>query len=355
MSANNKQRVAIIGSGNWGSSIARVCAQNTIKHSDTFEKEVRMWVYEEMIEGKKLTEIINEKHENVKYLPGINLGENVVAIPDVKDAAKDATILVFVLPHQFVYGVCGNLRDVISKNCKAISLIKGLDYKDNNLHIFSEEIERILGIPCAALSGANIATEVAEEQFGETTIACQDSKDGELFLKLFHTDYFDCTVIEDYRGLQICGALKNIIAIGAGICDGLNYGNNTKAAVIRRGLLEMRKFGKTFFGGVRTETFFQSCGVADLITTCSGGRNRKVAAAFINSGKPIEEVEKEMLNGQKLQGTTTSQEVYHFLSARDMTHEFPLMTAIYRVIYEKASPEIIARDLRTRKVVVDKE
>ncbi|CEG80043.1 Putative Glycerol-3-phosphate dehydrogenase [NAD ] [Rhizopus microsporus] len=117
----------------------------------------------------------------------------------------------------------------------------------------------------------------------------------------------------------------------------------------------MRKFGKTFFGGVRTETFFQSCGVADLITTCSGGRNRKVAAAFINSGKSIEEVEKEMLNGQKLQGTTTSQEVYNFLSARDMTHEFPLMTAIYRVIYEKAPPEIIARDLRTRKAVVDKE
>ncbi|KAI7900751.1 glycerol-3-phosphate dehydrogenase [NAD+] [Cokeromyces recurvatus] len=355
MSTVSKQRVTIIGSGNWGSSIARVCAQNTIKHSDFFEREVRMWVYEEQIDGRNLTDIINEKHENVKYLPNINLGENVVAIPDVKEAAKGANVLVFVLPHQFVYKVCETLRDVISKDCKAISLIKGLDYKNNNLLIFSEEIEKILGIHCAALSGANIASEVAEEQFGETTIACRDLKDAEIFYKLFHTDYFDVNVIGDWRGLQVCGALKNVVALGAGICDGLHYGNNTKSAVIRRGLVEMRKFGKTFFGGVHTETYFESCGVADLITTCAGGRNRKVAAAFIKSNKSIEEVEKEMLNGQKLQGTTTSQEVFHFLSARNMTQEFPLLTAIYRVIYENAPPESIALDLRTRNVTVDME
>ncbi|KAI9282548.1 glycerol-3-phosphate dehydrogenase [NAD+] [Sporodiniella umbellata] len=350
-----KQRVTIIGSGNWGSSIAHVCAQNTVRHSDMFEKDVRMWVYEEQIDGKNLTEIINEKHENIKYLPGINLGENVVAISDAAEASREATILVFVLPHQFVYKVCESLKGVISKDCKAISLIKGMDYKNNNMLIFSEEIERILGIPCAALSGANIASEVAEEQFGETTIACDNSEDGEVFLKLFHTEYFDCNVIADSRGLQICGALKNVVALGAGICEGLNYGNNTRAAVIRRGLLEMRKFGKAFFGGVRTETFFESCGVADLITTCSGGRNKKVAAAFIKSGKAIDEIEKEMLNGQKLQGTTTAQEVYSFLSARDKTKEFPLMTAIYRVVYENAPPESIALDLRTHKAIVENE
>lgn len=216
-----------------------------------------MWVFEEDIDGKKLTDIINEKHENVKYLPGINIGDNVLAIPDVKEAVKGSNVLVFVLPHQFVYRVCESLRDVISKeNCRAISLIKGLDYKDNKLLIFSEEIEKILGIHCAALSGANIASEVAEEQFGETTIASRNTEDGALFHKLFHTDYFDVNVINDYRGLQVCGALKNIVALGAGICDGLHYGNNTKSAVIRRGLVEMRKFGKTFFGDVHTETFF---------------------------------------------------------------------------------------------------
>jgi glycerol-3-phosphate dehydrogenase (NAD+) len=191
-----------------------------------------------------------------RYLPGIKLGDNVVAIPDVKEAARGANVVVFVLPHQFVYKVCENLRNVIDHDCKAISLIKGLDYKNNNLLLFSEEIEKILGVNCAALSGANIASEVAEEQFGETTIACKDKKEGEIFLKLFHTDYFDVNVIADMRGLQVCGALKNVVALGAGICDGLRYGNNTKSAVIRRGLVEMRKFGKTFFGGVHTETFF---------------------------------------------------------------------------------------------------
>ncbi|KAI8083295.1 glycerol-3-phosphate dehydrogenase [NAD+] [Gilbertella persicaria] len=351
---SNQTRITIIGSGNWGSAIARVCGQNARTHPDLFETEVRMWVYEEQIDGKNLTDIINEKHENVKYLPGIHLGDNIKAIADVKEAAKEANILVFVLPHQFVYGVCESLRDVIPKdNCRAISLIKGLDYRDNNLLIFSEEIEKILNVHCAALSGANIALEVAQEQFGEATIASRDLRDQDVFLKLFHTNYFDVTVISDWRGLQVCGALKNVVALGAGICEGLKYGNNTRASVIRRGLVEMRKFGKTFFGGVHTETFFESCGVADLITSCSGGRNKKVAVAFVQSDKNIEDIERDMLNGQKLQGTTTSHEVFNFLSARDMLDEFPLLTTVYRIIYEKADPESIAACLRTFKVKVD--
>jgi glycerol-3-phosphate dehydrogenase (NAD+) len=347
-----KHRVSIIGSGNWGSAIARVVGQNVTKHSDMFEESVRMWVFEEEIDGRPLTEVINETHENIKYLPGIKLPENVKAIPDLRAAAHDTDILVFVLPHQFVYKTCDQLRGVLSADCKGISLIKGLDFRDNNILLFSDEISKILGIPCAALSGANIATEVAEEQWGETTIAMKDKeKDGELFYKLFQTNYLSVAVIDDYTGLQICGALKNIIAVGAGICDGLKCGNNTKSALIRGGLLEMRKFGKTFFGGVHTVTFFESCGVADLITTCSGGRNRKAAEAFINSGKSIEEVERDVLNGQKLQGTTTALEVHHFLKARNQTDDFPLMTSVYKVIYERANPDTVIQSLHNLEVV----
>jgi len=118
-----------------------------------------------------------------------------------------------------------------------------------------------------------------------------------------------------------------------------SYGSNTKAAIIRLGLMEMRKFGQTFFGTVEDTTFFESCGVADLITTCSGGRNRKVA------GKPIDVLEKQMLNGQKLQGTLTAQEVHQFLSARKLTNEFPLFETVYRIIYENAPLESIVRDI----------
>ncbi|CDH58544.1 glycerol-3-phosphate dehydrogenase [Lichtheimia corymbifera JMRC:FSU:9682] len=339
-------KVSIIGSGNWGSAIARVIGQNVQQHSDLFDPTVRMWVFQEQIDGRNLTDIINQQHENVKYLPGIKLSPNIVAEPDVKKAAEGANILVFVLPHQFVYQTCGSLKEVIDADCRGITLIKGLDFRDENIMLFSDEISKLLGIECAALSGANIATEVAEEKYGEATIGTKyPDTDGAVFKKLFHTPYFNISVIEDYTGLQICGALKNVVAIAAGVCDGLKYGNNTRAAVIRRGLLEMRKFGKTFFGGVRTETFFQSCGVADLITTCSGGRNRRVAEAFIHSDKSIEEIEKELLNGQKLQGTTTALEVHRFLVTRNMTEEFPLMTAVYRVIYERAPPECIVEYL----------
>lgn len=107
----------------------------------------------------------------------------------------------------------------------------------------------------------------------------------------------------------------------------------------------MRKFGQTFFGSVEDETFFESCGVADLITTCSGGRNRKVAEAFAKTRKPIDQLEKEMLNGQKLQGTLTADEVHQFLVARNMEHEFPLFTTVYRIIYQGAPPDIIVKDI----------
>lgn len=109
--------------------------------------------------------------------------------------------------------------------------------------------------------------------------------------------------------------------------------------------MEMRKFGQSFFGTVEDSTFFESCGVADLITTCSGGRNRKVAEAFVRTGKPIDVLEKELLKGQKLQGTLTAQEVHAFLSARKMTNEFPLFTTVYRIIYENEPVESIVRDI----------
>jgi glycerol-3-phosphate dehydrogenase (NAD+) len=109
--------------------------------------------------------------------------------------------------------------------------------------------------------------------------------------------------------------------------------------------MEMRKFGQTFFGTVEDTTFFESCGVADLITTCSGGRNRKVAEAFVKTKKPIDVLEKELLNGQKLQGTLTAYEVHQFLSARGMTKDFALFETVYRIIYENAPVESIVRDI----------
>lgn len=112
--------------------------------------------------------------------------------------------------------------------------------------------------------------------------------------------------------------LQNIVACGAGFVDGLQLGDNTKAAVIRLGLMEMIKFVDVFYPGSKLSTFFESCGVADLITTCYGGRNRRVSEAFVRTGKSIKELEDEMLNGQKLQGPHTADEVNHMLKNKGM-------------------------------------
>ncbi|KAG5462921.1 MAG: glycerol-3-phosphate dehydrogenase 1-like protein, isoform CRA_b [Olpidium bornovanus] len=294
-----------------------------------------MWVFEETIDGRKLSDIINELHENVKYLPGIKIPDNVVAIPDLVEAARDATLLVFVIPHQvggkeparnapadrglwnrggnispdparfllqtypqktplnsftasqFVVRACQSLLGHITPDCRAVSLIKGVDVNSGGLALISNVISETLGIDCSVLMGANIAGEVARKCFAEATLGYHPGQleAGRLFKKLFDTRYFRVNAVEDVAGVELCGALKNVVAIGAGLSDGLKYGDNTKAALMRIGLAEMRKFAKLFSAGVKDDTFFESCGVADLITTCNGGRNRRVAEARVITGK----------------------------------------------------------------------
>lgn len=327
-------KVCIIGSGNWGSAISRIVGANAAKF-DEFDNTVNMWVFEEMIDGKKLTEIINTTHENVKYLPGYKLPENVVAVPDVVEAAKDADLLIWVLPHQFVPGVCGKLKNNIKKTAFGISLIKGVHIKDKGLELISQMIsEELDGMRVYALMGANIAKEVAAGNYCETTIGCSDKDRGGLLKKLFEVDTFRVVVVADEHTVELCGALKNIVAVGAGFVDGLKLGDNTKAAVIRLGLMEMISFAKSFYKNVETSTFLESCGVADLITTCYGGRNRRVAEAFIVTGKSLEELEAEMLNGQKLQGPQTALEVNKMLKGEGLEERYPLFTAIYKICYE---------------------
>ena len=132
-SADQIEKVCIVGSGNWGSAIATLVGRNCRRLSNC-DDEVKMWVYEEMVEDedgveKKLTDIINNRHENIKYLPGINLPSNVVAVPDLKEAATNATLLIFVLPHQFLPKLLPTIREAAHPSCRGVSLIKGLGKK----------------------------------------------------------------------------------------------------------------------------------------------------------------------------------------------------------------------------------
>ncbi|XP_051819536.1 glycerol-3-phosphate dehydrogenase 1-like protein [Antechinus flavipes] len=327
-------RVCIVGSGNWGSAVAKIIGNNVKKHQK-FAPMVKMWVFEETVNGRKLTDIINNDHENVKYLPGHKLPENVIAVPSLSDAVGDADLLVFVIPHQFIHRICDEITGRVPKKALGITLIKGIDEGPEGLKLISDIIREKMGIDISVLMGANIANEVAAGKFCETTIGSKVMEHGLLFKELLQTPNFRITVVADADTVELCGALKNIVAVGAGFCDGLGCGDNTKAAVIRLGLMEMIAFAKIFCKGqVSTATFLESCGVADLITTCYGGRNRRIAEAFVKTGKTIEELEKDMLNGQKLQGPQTSAEVYRILKQKGLLDKFPLFTAVYQICYE---------------------
>ena len=386
-----------------GSTIAKIVAENTAAHPDIFEPDVQMWVFEETVtlpqsskhydassdlstKPQKLTTLINTFHENVKYLPNIALPKNVHANPSVQEAAQDATILVFNLPDQFIPKVCEQLQGHILPYARGISCIKGVSVSASTISLFSETISAKLGIYCGALSGANIATEVAQEKFSETTVAYapppmdsrqptpHDSRshtpkgptpqssqldltaltehktssgkthklkplppdfpplDHATFKALFHRPYFHVRLVSDVTAVSLSGALKNVVALAAGFVSGLQWGDNAKAAIMRVGLVEMVKFGHTFFpdSGIRTETFTEeSAGVADLITSCSSGRNYRCAKMSVERGVSVDVVERDELNGQMLQGLGTAREVNAFLKARGQEEDFPLLTAVY--------------------------
>ena len=246
------------------------------------------------------------------------------------------------------------------------------------------------GMDVSVLMGANVANEVARDDFCESTVGYADKANGEVFQRLLDCKTFRVGSINDVAGVELCGALKNVVALGAGFCDGLGFGGNTKAAIIRIGLKETIKFAKMFFNGVQDETFLESCGLADLVTTCFGGRNRKCAEAYAkkegdwdevrgldaasaiargrhaaavpccvrprpavprpchatvaflpgplllllrDSAAPLlaltarltalpgRQLEKSMLNGQKLQGTITSKDVMVVLKAKGLVDE----------------------------------
>merc|ERR1712176_1310843 len=198
--------------------------------------------------------------------------------------------------------------------------------------------------------GANVANEIGREEFSEATVGHTEGNDaaGAVWKQLFHTDYFHVNPTPDVVGCELCGTLKNIVAIGAGFVDGLDLGNNTKAAIMRIGLVEMRKISQHFFPTVKSDTFFESAGIADLITTCYGGRNRKCGVAYVRSlreGSPKswDQIEAELLGGQKLQGVLTSHEVQIILQRSGLEKEFPLYTTINRICEGKLPPDAIVR------------
>lgn len=376
-------KVAIIGSGNWGTAIARRIARNVGEKktleidrtdSSSFNSTVKMWVYEEIVHGgRNLSEVINTNHENPKYLPGIALPTNILADPDLLSTCSDADILVFVVPHQFLPRILAQMKGRVKRDAIAVSLIKGLCVKEGGPELLSEMIERELGLShenVAVLMGANVAAEVAEDHFVESTLACRDKSTADILKSLFYAQQFRVQVCHDVATVELCAALKNVVAMGAGFSDAMKNGPSTKAAVIRKGLEEMGKFCARYSPTYDSSTLFHSCGVADLIATCFGGRNRKCAEEFARRSlhwaretgggsdigtvitsdeemklrKVWDDIEEELLGGQKLQGILTLDEIHQCLEnggkegGSSPFQNFPLFKRIYDIARKGASP-----------------
>lgn len=410
-SVGRKHKVTVIGSGNWGTTVAKLVAESTKEHPDTFEADVQMWVYEEQVTlskdsphydaavdatPQKLTSLINKYHENVKYLPGIPLPSNVVANPSLQDAVKDSTVLIFNFPHEFINNILKQIKGHILPYARGISCIKGVSVTDDNVELICEYIGETLGIYCGALSGANIASEIANEEWCETTIAyntppCdrrsgtngtngngangngngtihehRDARgqiiktqltplpheypplDHDEFYRLFSRPYFSVSMVSDVAGVSLGGALKNIVAIACGFVEGHGWNMTAKTAVMRRGMLEIIQFAREFFAEtVQEKTLWEeSAGWGDMIVSCTAARNWRYSKMAVERGVSVQEIERTELNGQKLQGISTSREVSSFLRAKGVEDKYPLFKAVDAILDQKLKLEDIPKLFR---------
>ncbi|RLV90456.1 Glycerol-3-phosphate dehydrogenase NAD [Spathaspora sp. JA1] len=342
-------KICVLGGGSWGTTITKIIAENCLARPRLFRHHVQMYVYEEKINGENLTDIINTRRENVKYLPGVKLPRNIVANPDILKTVEGADLIVFNFPHQHLTSILKQLKGHVPHTTRGISCLKGLEVNKDGCKLLSSHISDELGIVCGALSGANLAPEIAKEKWSETTIAYKLPEDyrgpgkdiDEVILKaVFHRPYFHVNIIQDVAGVSVAGALKNVVALAVGFVEGLGWGDNAKSAIMRVGLLEIVKFSETFFPESVSETFTkESAGVADLITTCLGGRNVKVGKYMAETGADAHEAERALLNGQSSQGIVTITEVHELLSNVGKLHEYPLFAATYKITFGSESIE----------------
>lgn len=293
-----------LGAGNWGTAVASKLGAKLQSSKDArnefsyvYDDTISLWVFDEQISGNiifnkwcevsssstnttSLVDIINDTHENVKYLKGIKLTSNIRATSNLTSAC-DADVLVFVVPHEFLHQTLAKMKGHCKDTAVIISLTKGLHVTDAGPELITDIIARELGLKSiAVLMGANCAAEVAANYHCEATVASSDPKIANMVKYLFEDDRFRCRTSTDTATVELCGALKNIVAIGAGFCDALGYGCSSKAAIVRQGLYEIGSFCKLFYSTYDESVLLESCGVADLVATAFGGRNRRVSEEF---------------------------------------------------------------------------
>ena len=323
---------AILGDGAWGTAVAVLLARDA-------DHRVRLWSRSEAN-----AKILRERRENVHLLPGVVIPDCVQLVTDPAEAVAEADIVVSAIPTVYLRDTLTPFRGRLAPRTPVVSLTKGIEM--GTFQRPSEIVREVLGSErVMVLSGPSHAEEVSRGGPTSVVLAGDEPALLEDIQRRFCTDRFRVYTNPDAVGVEIAGALKNVVGIAAGICDGLGFGDNAKSALLTRGLVEMIRFGVAY--GAKASTFTGLAGLGDLITTCNSrhGRNRALGER-LGRGESVDAI----LASTKMvvEGVGTSRSV-HF-RAIELGLELPIVQGVYRVLFEGKPPGEAVTDLMQRPV-----
>lgn len=308
-------RVGVIGGGSWGTALAILLRNNG--------HDVSMWLRDE-----RQIESIRKTGENKKYLPDIKIPKDIVISNDMEEVTHDRELFVLAVPSHGVRQVLKEHRNLFKKDQVLVNVAKGIE-NDTLMRISQIAGEILPENPYAVLSGPSHAEEVALNMPTTVVAASKDMNIAEYVQDVFMSPYFRVYTNPDVTGVELGGALKNVIALGAGISDGLGYGDNTKAALMTRGMTEIARLGEKM--GANVITFAGLAGIGDLVVTCTSMHSRnRMAGILIGKGMKVDEVIKSV--GMVVEGIKTTKSAYEL--ARKYDVRMPITKEIYEVLYE---------------------
>lgn len=324
------EKVCFVGGGSFGTALAVLLASKGC--------ECNIWCHSESSVNE-----INEERENKRYLKGVEIPKNITAYSDLEKAVAGCDVIVLAVPSKAIREVSKKVSSLLKGKEIIVTVAKGIEV--HSLKRLSEVVEdEIKGHPVVVLSGPSHAEEVARNIPTTVTAASHDDEAAKVIQHLFSCDTFRVYTNSDIIGVEIGGAFKNIIALAAGISDGIGYGDNTKAALMTRGMSEIIRVG-TKLGG-KAETFYGLTGMGDLIVTCTSmhSRNRR-AGILIGEGKSMDEAVKEI--GMVVEGIQAVKAFYELRCSTDV--EMPITEALHKVLFEGADPKKLVNELMNRK------
>lgn len=323
--------IAVLGAGSWGTALSIVLADNG--------HDVRLWTYR-----KEQAKEINETGRNDQYLD-VQIPERIKAYSNLEAAIDKVEFIVLVVPTKAIREVCRQLNGIIPASVKLIHASKGIEpvTLKRVSQMMAEELSDYKAEDIVVLSGPSHAEEVGLRQPTSVTVASKNEENAKLAQTLFINDMFRVYTSTDSLGVELGGALKNIIALGAGISDGLGYGDNAKAALITRGLAEITRLATSL--GANPLSFLGLSGVGDLIVTCTSVHSRNWRAGnLLGKNHKLHDVLEQM--GMVVEGVRTVKAAYEF--AKKQNVEMPITAGIYKILYEDMNPKTVVEQLMNR-------